>query len=270
METLQSLLLDLRQAVESGKSSIWIYAAIFAVIGLAIGILLVWLGRRWNLFQRSSAAWTALARINYVLLPLLFLGLGACLGGVFGAKSATDSFISKNATTIGQYSFEYFSGFQKYVRESLSSSSDKNLSVSQAVARHLSTDPAIESGSVLQRAAFELNSAAVQQGLKSLMRTGMQKDSLELLRKADLSKMTAGTFVSVPRMLLLRSSMFFFDYYTRILGLFGLLLLIPVLEFGGYQLYRQFGSKPSNRQMPAQSVAAPMQQRTAPAAGADL
>lgn len=241
MTTLQSLLLDLRQFILGISGTVAGYAAAFAALGLLLGIALVFFARRRKIFQRLFSQWPWITPVNSVLIPLFLLALGAFMGGIIGAQTATDGFIDRHSESFTPYSKEYLPLLQQYVRQSARAGS--KATVEQMVAGQMATNPDIEPNTRLYKAVYELNLAAVQQGLKPLMRGAAQQDPLDALQKADLSKLNERTFATVPQVLHLRSNAYFFDAYMQALWGLLVLLLLPLLEIVAYRLLPHSGAR---------------------------
>jgi len=91
------------------------YGLVLGLFGLALGIFAVIKARRKGFFQRSNSLWSGLVKINYLLIPLVFMVFGGAFGGVLGVHNAIDDYVDTTTQPIVDYATGYLPELQSFI-----------------------------------------------------------------------------------------------------------------------------------------------------------
>lgn len=231
METLQWLLGEITAMLTSAKGAIMLYGALFAVLGLLVGLGLVFVAGRRRMFNRSHPVWTTLAKAYYALIPLSLMLLGGAWGSTYGAHSAAGDFVDRNAKQLSQYAQEYFPHFQTEIAKA-SLDQYRGLSLDEIIAAQLGGEYGVVPGTWSHKAISGLSAATIHHVLHWADISYATRDPLAVLGDLQKVRTRPNTFIGLKRSIDGYVDDWFGNYYLLAFWWFLPFLLLFVLESG--------------------------------------
>lgn len=223
--------------VPGALTAVLVFGALFSLLGLAAGIGIVLACRKKALFRRELAWWTWVARLNYVYVPALLLVVGGSMGAVFGAHRATRGWIEETREPLAEYARGYLADFQSTLNASAGMAEGSGTTVEELVARQMRPD-AVENR-FARAALYRVNVAIVNYALGQVDLSPQAEMPVEVIRRLDVSDLSAGTSNLLRRALHEAANSFFYGQYAAVLLFFAPLLLLPFIEYGAHAIYRR-------------------------------
>lgn len=249
METLQWLLSEITQFLANLFFSLLAYGLTFALIGLAIGIVLVIIAGRSGAFRRPNSLWQMLAGLNYVYIPLLLTVMGGFWGTIYGAHTCADRFIADSAKPLAQYGQTYMNLAFSMAPE-IPWERHQGRSLDEILAEEMAQRMGTVPGSKAHQYFSEVNKAVVAHTLREAGISSSLRDPRTVMLTLKNKRLPSNAFIGFPRTLHQHCDAFFSVKYNWMLWLFLPFLLLPFAE---YLIFRLVGRR-SNYQQPKPSV----------------
>jgi hypothetical protein len=230
METAEALVVQVQQHVTAALGSVVGYGVVFMVGGLALGGAAVWVGRRMGLFEREPQAWSLLARLNVVYVPVVCAVCGALAGGIYGAQTATHRWIDASTEPVVAYARAYVPHVQATLDEALADAPGETLTVEEAVARVMRIDGVLATRPVARAVLRRLNVAVLDYALAQVPGGAEAGRFVRDVGRMDLRRLDPAAFDRLPRALHEAANRAFAPAYAAVVALFTLAMLLPALE----------------------------------------
>lgn len=225
-------------ALVGSTGTIVLMGVLFAVPGLAVGLMgIAWCGRR-GMLTRDVPAWSWAARLHYVYVPLLLLSLGGALGSVYGAHRVTRRAIDQGSASVLTYARGYLPSLQTAVDAKMGERRGaEEVTVETLIAEQMQTDRI--RNPLVRGALYRLNLAIVHHAMDQVSTPEAARRSVDALRHLDLRNVEGPVFSLLPRTLHATADSFYAAKYLFVWMLFAPFLLIPLAEYGAHHLYRR-------------------------------
>ena len=242
METLNWLVEAITNQIAQALWAVIGQAILFAVLGLVGGIVLVVIAGRRKWMKRPNTAWSFLAGLNYVYIPILLMLLGGVMGGVHGAHSASGRFIDTASAPFIAYGEQYANHFQQYA-SSLSQIS--NVSLDEIIAEEASLRGGFAPGGYEFEIATMFNMAIIGAVLDEMGIPIEVRNPATIIESMRSTAVNAGYLNRLPIALHSYCDAFFWMKYQFFLLAFFPFLLVPIVEGVIYAAYRLSQGKSS-------------------------
>lgn len=236
METANWLLSEITSIFGSAIWSFFSKGALFGLIGLIIGIVLV---RRWNkrkLFSRPNKAWTFLAKINLLYIPILFSLLFGVFASVFGIQKTTNNWIKSSTNSIQEYSANYLPAVEK-IGQQLIESADKT---EDALYAKVVEGSGLSKNSMSQKFYYWFNRNIISFMLSKLGYSDDVAGITQMVQEKEITQLNTSFFGGISNNL--QNNLvgnYFMAIYYGILAIFLPFILIPIGEYVFFRLNKK-------------------------------
>lgn len=240
METANWLLSEITSIFGSAIWSFFSKGALFGLIGLIGGIVLV---RGWNkrkAFSRPNKAWTFLAKINLFYIPILFSLLFGVFASVIGIQKTTNNWIKSSADSIQEYAAGYLPEVEK-IGQQLIQSADKT---EDALYAKVVEGSGLSKNSMGQKFYYWFNRNIISFMLSKLGYSDDVSGITQMVQEKQLTQLNASFFGGVSNNL--QNNLvgnYFMAIYYGLLAIFLPFILIPIGEYVVYLLNKKAFAK---------------------------
>lgn len=227
METLNLLLNEIGNLSTSLLLTTVFYAMIGGIIGLVISIYTLRKASKKGWLDRSNSLWSFVAKLNYILLPVVLVLIGISQGGIWGAHTTAEKWIDEATTPIIDYLEVYVPEMQQFC---------DNYVLNQPIGQ---TKVTVGDLVTLQEKKSNTSSGYVLrqvkiQGLTALLNfagpLGDMVDPIDKISKIDITDLNRSSFDVFPSSLKAANSYYFGYFYLTCLAPFGTYFMIAIGE----------------------------------------
>lgn len=224
-------------------SAIWNFfskGALFGLIGLIVGIVLV---RRWNkrkFFSRPNKLWTFFAKINLLYIPILCSLLFGVFASIFGIQKTTNNWIKNSTDSIQEYAAGYLPAVEK-IGQQLIESADQT---EDALYEKVVENSGLSNNSMGQKFYYWFNRNIISFLLSKLGYSDDVNGITQMVQEKELTQLNASFFGGISNNL--QSKLvgnYFMAIYYGVLVIFLPFILFPIGEYVFYRLNQKAFAK---------------------------
>lgn len=240
MKTVDWLLSEVTSIFGTAIWSFFSKGALFGLIGLIVGIILV---RRWNkrkAFSRPNRAWTFLAKINLFYIPILFSLLFGVFASVFGIQKTTNNWIKSSTDSIQEYAVGYLPEVEKIGRQLIESAEKTE----DALYAKVVEGSGLSKNSMGQKFYYWFNRSIFSFLLSKFGYSDDVPGITKMVQEKELTQLNASFFGGISNNLQRNLvDNYFRAVYIGLLGIFLPFILIPIGEYVVYFLNKKAFTK---------------------------
>jgi hypothetical protein len=220
-------------------SAIWDFISsglLCGLIGLIVGIILVWFWNKRKAFDRSNMVWSFLAKINLIYIPILFTILFGAFASVFSIQNTANKWIGGSVSSIQEYAVQYVPEVEK-ITTKLIASTEKTEEVFRA---KITERAGLSNNSMGQAFFYWLNRNVISFMLSKLGYSDDINGLIKMVEEKKIKELNARFFDGISSVLQDRLvGSFFGGIYISLFWAFFPFILIPVGEYLLFILLRK-------------------------------
>lgn len=213
------------------------------ILFLIIGIVLVIICSKKNLFKRRNKLWNIITKIYYVYIPIVIAIFGAIYGGIYGLNKAVNRTIEKQSTKLMAVIIPEMPDFQKHLKEIINSTNLAEFSTEDAIERYFNNKNEEEEKGMFDQVYDKAANWVFEGTLKGLISHYSEElgidgstaaGTVKILRSVDFDNLDKSAASIVSKFITKQSNSFFRGwYFTQLFNLL-LFLSIPIVETSLY------------------------------------
>jgi hypothetical protein len=246
MDTINWLFTFLTEQIAAAFWAVAMRGLLFALAGLALGIFLVMALRRGGAFHRESRWWSYLAKLHYLLIPILLMIFSGIIGGINGAHRVSKEYIDRAAQPLVEYGCKYVAQFAQFIPE-IPLEESMDISLEDVIALHAVEQGGVKPGSLKYDLASMINRAIISTTLDELGIPAELRNPSTIVRALNATQVTQQHLMELPVAVHRYSDSYFYAQYLLIWGLFLPLFLLLLAEFALHLVVRWLGRASKRR-----------------------